>query len=267
MNIDKSRVERQFDKSAHVYDALSHMQREIVDTLLDECLASAVDSSCLNPIVCDFGCGTGYALAQLAELIDAPQLIGIDIAPSMLEVANQRLHGLDSVKLMSGDIEAPPVGIESVDIALSSSAIQWCDVNLALNQISSTLKPGGHALISSFSEGTLKEWRELWGANNGQYFVALDDLEAAAKQAGLIVDKLWVDQQNQRFTSFKAALSSVRDLGAGDATYSRAKGLMGARKFKAIVQRVEQLIEQDGAIELVYNVVYLKARKPLNGKR
>ena len=48
----------------------------------------------------------------------------------------------------------------------------------AFEQISTVLKPGGRALISSFLKGTLLAWRELWGGRNDQGFLSLSEIKS-----------------------------------------------------------------------------------------
>lgn len=271
MNLDKRRVGHQFNKSAYVYDGLSGMQREIVDALLNKAnLNQMLPMQGVNaPTVCDLGCGTGYALSKVVREVSPCNLIGLDLAPRMLQMAAERLANINSQTLNSqtlnfigGDIEHLPLSESSVDLCLCSSALQWCDNRAAIAEIYRTLKPGGYALLSSFTSGTLGDWRKLWGGVNDQRFLSVSDFEAAAQASGLIVDELSSEQKVQPFFSFKAALASVRDLGAGNAGQSRRRGLMGASRLTHIIAKVNDIISQNGQIDLVYNVVYLVAHKP-----
>ncbi len=266
MNLDKQRVGHQFNKSAYVYDQHSGMQREIVDALLGKAdvkrmLRSQRDNV---PVACDLGCGTGYALSKIASEVSPCYLIGLDLAPAMLQLAADRLAKTNNqhLNLLEGDIESSPVSSASVDLCISSSALQWCDNEAAFAEIHRILKPGGYALLSSFTLGTLAQWRELWGGVNNQRFLTLNEFETAARSSGLYVDELSCEQKVQSFLSFDAALASVRDLGAGNAGQSRGRGLMGANRFRRIVAQVNDIIGEKGQIDLVYEVVYLLAHKP-----
>jgi len=264
MNLDKRRVGHQFNKSAHLYDGLSGMQREIVDALLAKvCFEQAFGGESDFPTICDLGCGTGYALSKIAGKTPSSHLIGLDLAPAMLDIATDRLLGVGarSIEMMEGDIESLPIEAESVDLCFSSSALQWCDNSAAFAEIYRVLKPGGLAVVSSFTSGTLDDWRSLWGGRNDQRFLSEREFSDAASSTGLFVESLTAEQKVQSFYSFEAALASVRDLGAGNAGQSREKGLMGASHFRHVVQQVNELIARNGHISLIYNVVYLVARK------
>jgi len=266
VNLDKQRVGHQFNKSAYVYDQHSGMQREIVDALLGKVDVKQMLSSQRSsmPVVCDLGCGTGYALSKVASELSPCHLVGLDLAPAMLHLAAERLAEINNqhLNLLEGDIEGVPLSSSSVDLCISSSALQWCDNEAAFSEIHRILKPGGYALISSFTLGTLAQWRALWGGINDQRFLSHSDFEASAKSSGLHVDQFSSEQKLQSFLSFDAALASVRDLGAGNAGQSRGRGLMGAKRFKRIIAQVNDLISQKGQIDLVYEVVYMLAHKP-----
>ncbi len=276
MNLDKQRVGHQFNKSAYIYDDHSAMQREIVDSLIGKADVSGLLSRAMSPsiesinvpTVCDLGCGTGYALSAIANNVVPCNLLGIDLAPAMLRVASDRLVDVKKqyLNLLEGDIESVPLRGTSIDLCISSSALQWCDNEAAFAEIYRILKPGAYALLSSFALGTLAEWRALWGGINDQRFLSLSDFESVARMSGLVVDELSSEQKIQPFPSFESALSSVRDLGAGNAGRSRGRGLMGASRLKGIVAQVNNIISQKGRIDLVYEVVYLVVHKPANCK-
>lgn len=253
MNINKQHVQRQFNRSARKYDRVSRMQRDIVDVLLTQLSASMVTE------LCDIGCGTGYGLSKLAEVYPEARITGLDLALAMLHTARTRM-GTKGMNFVQGDIENLPFRRQSMDLCFSSSAIQWCDLERSLTQISTTLKPGGYAVISSFLNGTLQAWRELWG-HNDQYFLSMNEFKQAFDKTGLELEEIWSEPYVQSFDSFEAAQSSIRRLGAGNASNNRSKGLMSRDKLTQIVRRVNDLINLHGSIDLNYQVVYARAIK------
>lgn len=285
MSVDKHQVQRQFDRSAEQYDSLSAMQRDIVDSLMAELPKQLNDANIENnstsiegrsktgsvelPVICDLGCGTGYALSQLSSIYRSAKLTGLDLAPAMLRAAERRLSAVENSAIradfVQGDIESLPFSSNSVDLCFSSSAIQWCNTELAAKQMHTVLKPGGSALISSFLAGTLQNWRALWGKND-QSFLSIVEFERAITNSGLVLDRLWTESHIQSFDSFRGALNSIRNLGAGNASGTRSKGLMSRTRFASIAAQVDAIIQKDGVIELNYQVVYAKTSKPIRPK-
>ena len=84
--LDARAVRRAFGRAAASYDAAAALQREIGGRL-----AERLDVVRLAPsVVLDAGCGTGYALGELAARYPAARLVALDAAGPMVEAARAR---------------------------------------------------------------------------------------------------------------------------------------------------------------------------------
>ncbi|RKF72973.1 18S rRNA -methyltransferase [Golovinomyces cichoracearum] len=114
-----------------------------------------------NPsLILDIGCGSGLSGEILSSIPEPHMWIGMDISPSMLEIALQRDAEGD---LMLADIgQGIPFRAGSFDAAISISAIQWL-CNADSSEVSSTgrlsrffnglyasLKRGGRAVCQFY---------------------------------------------------------------------------------------------------------------------
>lgn len=250
MLANKNHIQRQFDHSAITYDRVASMQRLIADELL-----ALLDRTAES--VVDLGCGTGYALSKMKRS-GITTITGLDLAPGMLEHA---LNVLPEARLVQGDIESLPFISGEFDVTFSSSAIQWCELSSALREVDRVTKPGGQVLMSSFLRGTLQSWRRLWRLDEQQRFASLAMFQGELAFLGWANLRIWTKSYPQRFASFDEAVSSIRDLGAGNMSSERKPGLMGRRQFTAIKSSIEAIIQQRGYIELEYEVVFVSARK------
>ena len=254
MNLNKNHIKRQFDRSAFRYDAVAGMQQEIVDDLIG--LVQAQPENAKPKRILDAGCGTGYGLRALSQRYSKALLYGLDLAPQMLKAAHQ-LRSVDA-EYVQGDIESLPFDDGYFDVVWSSSAIQWCDLIVAVNELSRVTKPGGSVLISTFTAGTLKEWRAVWGVESGR-FVDVEKISIACKHLAEV--ELHEKTYTQEFTSFDDAVTSIRELGAGNAEEQRSHGLLSRERFRSIKSTIESIIQKEGCIALPYNVVLVSAIK------
>ena len=147
--LNKTHIQRQFDRSASRYDRVAQMQLQITQDLL--AYVQVKPSKDLK--VLDAGCGTGYGMQALADAYSKASITGVDIAPAMLEMAQVRCP---DAQCLVGDIEQLQFQSNFFDLTWSSSAIQWCDVERAAKELMRVTKPGGQVLVSTFSNGTLQ---------------------------------------------------------------------------------------------------------------
>jgi SAM-dependent methyltransferase len=104
-----------------------------------------------SDVVLDLACGTGNA-ALLAASEGAAQVIGVDGAPRLLEVARERAdaQGVE-LDLRAGDLLALPVDDGVADIVLSVFGVVFApDPAQALREISRVLRPDGRVLLSAW---------------------------------------------------------------------------------------------------------------------
>ncbi len=81
---------------------------ELIDLQLSPLGLRAIDalSLGLGDVVLDIGCGPGQTLLQLAEQVGTEgQVIGVDVAPLLLEIAKRRTEPLSQVRLIRLDAQ------------------------------------------------------------------------------------------------------------------------------------------------------------------
>jgi SAM-dependent methyltransferase len=103
-------------------------------------------------VVLDLGCGAGTDLLIAAQMTGpAGRAIGVDMTPSMLEVAraSAREMQLANVELHEALIESLPLEDESVDVVISNGVIDLLpDKDAVFDEIDRVLRPGGRLQLA-----------------------------------------------------------------------------------------------------------------------
>ncbi len=98
----------------------------------------------------DFGCGTGYGSALLAE--HAASVVGVDLSAEAIEYANIHYHRANTTFHTIGRIEHTPLPFSdaSFDAVVSFQVIEHItETSEYLKEIARVLKPGGIFVVST----------------------------------------------------------------------------------------------------------------------
>lgn len=109
----------------------------------------------LGDIVLDVGCGAGQTLLQLAERVGTEgQVIGVDVAPPLLEIAGRRTEPLGQVRLIQADAQSLDLPAGSADAVFSRFGVMaFDDPVAAFANFRKILRPSGSLAFSC--------WRSL----------------------------------------------------------------------------------------------------------
>ncbi len=230
----QARVAHAFSRAAPRYAERATAQRIMAETLQSRLPERAER-------VLDLGCGPGEMAVGLAARFGAGcSIIGLDLAPGMLEVA-LRTYG-DAARWLCGDAAALPLGDASQDLVVSNLAIQWCpDLDTVMAELRRVLRPGGQALINTLGPGTLAEVGRAW-SRPGQPAGLLSFRDAArhrraAQAAGF--RRLSCRERAVRFhyPDLAAVMASIKGVGAQvtrpGARLARADLARATRRYEA----------------------------------
>jgi SAM-dependent methyltransferase len=120
---------------------------ELIDLQLSPLGLRAIDALNLRSgdIVLDIGCGTGQTLLQLAERVGIEgQVIGVDIAPLLLDIAKRRAGPLSRVRLIRADAQFLDLPSERTDAVFSRFGVMnFGDPVAAFANFRRILRPSG----------------------------------------------------------------------------------------------------------------------------
>jgi SAM-dependent methyltransferase len=125
---------------------------ELIDLQLSPLGLAAIEALGLvsGDVVLDIGCGAGQTLLQLAERVgNQGEVIGVDMAPLLLEIAKLRTEPLRQVRLIQADAQDLDLSTGSVDAIFSRFGVMtFRDPVAAFANFRRILRPSGALAFS-----------------------------------------------------------------------------------------------------------------------
>ncbi|TDB05187.1 malonyl-[acyl-carrier protein] O-methyltransferase BioC [Halomonas marinisediminis] len=250
----QQRVSHAFSRAADDYERLAAAQQDMGETLWARLPRGAMQ-------ILDLGCGPGSWSQRLADdYAPDARVIGLDIAPGMLEVA-QRERG-DKVHWVCADAGALPLPDASLELVFSNLALQWCpDLDAVMAELYRTLRPGGRALINTLGPETLCEVGFAW-KRPGRHAALLDfrspeHYRKAACLAGFRRVAVEVSRPRFHYPDMTAVMASIKGIGA---QASRPRGHLTRADLVHASQRFEALREPEG-LPVTYHLLTLELER------
>jgi ubiquinone/menaquinone biosynthesis C-methylase UbiE len=133
-------IRKQFDLLAPVWDSMrspdAFAPLEVALATVSEPVESALD----------VGTGTGAAALAIAECFPTARVVGVDIAPEMVDQARQKARDRQNLSFEVGDASALPYDDASFDLVTAANMIPFFD------ELARVLRRGG-TLVVAFSLG------------------------------------------------------------------------------------------------------------------
>jgi malonyl-CoA O-methyltransferase len=205
----------------------------------------------------------------LRQIYPRSQVVAIDLAEDMLQVARRRQRLWRRFSLLCADASSLPLGNGSVDLVFCNLMLQWCDQPARVfAEVRRVLKPGGLMLYSSFGPETLRELRAAWSAADPHPHVSqfpdMPQLAAAMSQGGFIEPVIDIETRVRHYSAVRGLMSELRSLGARNATANRQRGLMGKSRLHTMTQAYEALRVARGlpaTFEIIYGAGFADAAR------
>ncbi len=164
--------------------------------------------------ILDVGCGDGKITAAMARAVPQGSVVGVDISPSMIQMAEASFSQEKNLRFYIED--AAQIHFENqFDLVTSFTVMQWVlDQGQALTCIERALKPGGRAYIQlpmglpkameTALEKTLlnPRWKNHFiGFSVPWRFYQVEEYRSLLEGARLIPTRITVSTKHERFAS------------------------------------------------------------------
>lgn len=109
--------------------------------------------------VLDVGCGTGVSTRQVARIVTAGRVVGVDVSGPMVRQARARSTGLANVTYEEADAQTHPFEPASFDVVLSRfGAMYFTDPPAAFANLAAALRPGGRLALVAWQGLEHNRW-------------------------------------------------------------------------------------------------------------
>ncbi|WP_312981025.1 malonyl-ACP O-methyltransferase BioC [Atlantibacter sp.] len=240
--VNKTAVAAAFSRAAAHYDKHAAFQRESGERLM-----GLLDQASFAQVL-DAGCGTGYFSRYWQQRGSC--VTALDLSEEMLRTAqgNQAAQ-----RYLQGDIENLPLASESVDLAWSNLAVQWCsDLAGGLRELWRVTRPGGRIAFTTLVAGSLNElhqaWRGVDDASHANTFLPVDAVLDACAPFPLH----WqLSPLTLHFTDPLSAMQSLKGIGATHLHHGRENRVLTRSQLQQLALAWPQ---QSGRYPLTYQL-------------
>jgi ubiquinone/menaquinone biosynthesis C-methylase UbiE/DNA-binding transcriptional ArsR family regulator len=157
--------------------------------------------------VLDVACGDGV----LAELVtgQARSITGVDISPTLIAAARERLKGEAHVTFIEGDMHALPLEPARFDHVFLMHALAYTRrPQEALDEAARMARPGGRIVVTALNAHTHKATMQAYDHVN--LGIAPAGLRKLLEQAGLAVESCRVTSREERPPYFEVVTALAR---------------------------------------------------------
>jgi ubiquinone/menaquinone biosynthesis C-methylase UbiE len=146
---------------AHKYDEFA---RSPVSMAHYRQVASGVARRVRSGKILEIGPGPGYIAIEIAKLLPKAEVVGLDVARTMVEIAShnaEEAEVADRVSFRLGNAAQMPFPAESFDFVVSSGSLHhWKEPVRIFNEVYRVLKDGGEALIGDLRRDAPRELKD-----------------------------------------------------------------------------------------------------------
>lgn len=265
--LDPQLLRNTLERAAPSYDKAAVLQREIGSRLLER-----LDWIKLTPTaILDVGCATGLSTTDLFKRYRKARIVGLDLAPALLQIARDRTSWLRKLRCICSNATSIPLAESSCDLIFSNLALHWySDLDQVFAEFQRVLKPGGLLIFSTLGPDTLIELRQSWAAaddyNHVHAFMDMHDIGDALVRGQFADPVMDAERITLTYTDAHSLMSDIKAIGAHNVSAGRSRSLTGKGRLQTMLDLYESW-RQDGVLPATFEIVYGHAWKATHAKQ
>ncbi|HEY2491704.1 MAG TPA: malonyl-ACP O-methyltransferase BioC [Paenibacillus sp.] len=280
-----SAIQRQFNRHASSYDAQAHIQRTMADQLTKSLVEWKDEGFTDESSILEIGCGTGALTEILVNKCPNASITALDIAPAMIEQAEQRVLSAitkhlnarqsttDRLRFLKADVEMWAVRAEtdSFDLIVSNACFQWLsNPETTLGHLRRILRSSGLLIFTTFGPDTFCElhqaFNQVYRANgmeprrHGLSFQSITQWGQLLEEAGFSNIQYECSIQTEKYPTARDFLLSVKAMGASTSEAPTIRGLSPRRLFTNMYEEYEDKFSIHGGVAATYDLLFIQAK-------
>lgn len=255
-------IRNAFNRHATEYEQAAKVQHEIGDRLF-----SRLDYLKIEPrYVLDLGCGPGNFSARLQQYYPKAQIIGLDLAMHMLNIAKLKQGWWKKWPLVNGDMTRLPFASGIFDLVFANQVIHWSNpLFQVMQELNRVMNTQGCLMFSTLGPDTFKELRLAFQSVDEHAhvndFADMHDVGDCLLQSYFIEPVVDMEVLTAHYTTISALLRSLKAQGVRNIHAHRNRGLTGKHTWTKLEQSMQCFKTAEGKWPVTYEVVYGHAWK------
>ncbi len=259
---EKNNISNAFNKHATDYTKAAKVQHEIGERLFERLHYLKITPK----YVLDLGCGPGDFTQRLKKQYPKAQVVGLDLALSMLTQAKTKQSFMRKWGLVNADMSALPFPAGLFDLIFANQVIHWAHpLSAVIKELNRVMVPGGCLMFSTLGPDTFTELRQAF-LTVDQYahvndFADMHDVGDCLMAEFFLDPVMDMELLTAHYASLPHLLKALKSQAIPNIHPARHRGLMGKNKWRKFEAEIVNHCTPEGKFPLTYEVVYGHAWK------
>lgn len=261
MNVTRE-ISNTFNKQAVAYEKTARIQHEIGERLFERLQYLKITPR----YVLDLGCAGGKFTRLLKKRYPKAHVVGLDIAASMLHLAQKKQGFRCRWSLVNADMLALPFPDGLFDLVFSNQVVHWSyPLAPVFQETNRVMNREGCLMFSTLGPDTFTELKQAWLAADQfahvNEFLDMHEIGDHLLREQFLDPVVDMEPLMVRYTSLEELVYSLKKQGVRNINQARNPGLTGKNAWQRFKKAYSNLCTPDGKYPVSYEVVYGHAWK------